>query len=272
MSYGLVRGEGIVDLGSGAKSPAGSLKGLLRQGLTDFDPDAWERARVLPLKELQLAPVIPDPDRILCVGLNYETHRIETGRAKSDYPAIFTRFPSSQVGHGQGIVLPRVSRMLDYEGELAVVIGTAGRYIPAGEALDHVAGFSCYNDASVRDWQRHTHQFTPGKNFPRTGAFGPWLVTRDEVGELGDRTIETLLNGKRMQYASLSQMIFKVPEIIAYVSSFTPLAPGDVIATGTPGGVGFKREPPVWMKVGDRVEVDIEGIGRLENTIVGEAA
>lgn len=216
-------------------------------------------------------PVIPDPAKILCVGLNYENHRKETGRAVVSNPTIFTRFADSQTGHCRDIVLPPESHQLDYEGELAVIIGRGGRRIPAADALDHVAGYACYNDGSVRDWQAHTIQFTPGKNWPETGSFGPWMVTPDEFGPLGPQRLLTRLNGQVMQEAALSDMIFSVPQLIEYVSTFTPLSPGDVIVSGTPGGVGVKRDPPVFMKEGDRVEVEIDGLGVLVNTITRRA-
>ncbi len=160
---------------------------------------------------------------------------------------------------------PRISTNVDYECELAVIIGKGGRYIDADAALDHVAGYTCFNDISIRDWQRHTSQFIPGKNFPRTGALGPWMVTKDEIPDPHNLAIKTRLNGKVLQDANTSQLIFRIPELIAYISSFTTIAPGDIIATGTPAGVGFARNPPIFMKAGDVVEVDIEGIGVLRN-------
>ena len=221
----------------------------------------------IPLVEIDWLPPIPQPGKILCVGLNYEDHRRETGRAVSGHPTIFTRFADSQTAHEAPMLLPTNSDMLDYEAELAVVIGRGGRFIAATDALPHVAGFSCYNDGSVRDWQRHTSQFTPGKNFPGTGSFGPWLVTPEEFGPIGGQTITCRLNGEIMQQAKLDQMIFPVEELIAYCSAFTPLSPGDVIVSGTPGGVGAARKPPLFMKEGDRVEVEIDGIGRLGNRV-----
>jgi 2-keto-4-pentenoate hydratase/2-oxohepta-3-ene-1,7-dioic acid hydratase in catechol pathway len=170
----------------------------------------------------------------------------------------------------RNILLPRVSRNLDFEGELAIVVGKPGRYIERKDAFDHIAGFSCYNDGSIRDWQSHTHQFTPGKNFPQTGAFGPWMMTPDELGELGELRICTRLNGEVVQDAQLGQMIFDIPTILEYCSSFTRLESGDVIATGTPGGVGVKRTPPLWMKAGDTVEVEIQRLGVLLNVIADE--
>jgi len=175
------------------------------------------------------------------------------------------------VGHKRAIIRPRVSDKLDYEGELAVIIGRDGRHIAEADAFAHVAGYSCFNEGSVRDWQRHALQFTPGKNFPATGGFGPWLVTTDDIADLRAATITTRLNDVVMQNATLGDMIFSVPQLIAYISTFTPLAPGDVICTGTPGGVGAKRNPPVFMKPGDVVEVEIAGIGTLINTIADEA-
>ena len=221
----------------------------------------------LALDAIRFRPLIPNPGKILCVGHNYEMHRLETGRAAVGHPTIFVRFPDSQVAHGADIVQPPESDRLDYEGELAVVIGKPGRRIPASAALAHVAGYSCYNDASVRDWQAHTIQFTPGKTWPETGAFGPWLVTPDEFGPLGPQRLQTRLNGAVMQEAQLSDMIFPVATLIEYISTFTPLAPGDVIVSGTPGGVGNKRDPQVFMKPGDRVEIEIDRIGILSNGI-----
>lgn len=212
-------------------------------------------------------PVIPRPTKIICVGLNYENHRRETGRSVVGHPTLFTRFADSQTGHLREIVLPPESDQLDFEGELAVVIGTGGRRIPEERALDHVAGYACYNDASIRDWQAHTIQFTPGKNWPETGSFGPWMVTPDETGPIGPQRIQTRLNGAVMQNAKLSDMIFPVPRLIAYISTFTFLSPGDVIVSGTPGGVGVKRNPPIFMKEHDLVEVEIDGVGTLANTI-----
>jgi 2-keto-4-pentenoate hydratase/2-oxohepta-3-ene-1,7-dioic acid hydratase in catechol pathway len=243
------------------------------------DPAGLDRLRAsvtvsstrLALADVELLPPVVDPAKVICIGINYETHRNETGRSASAYPAVFLRFPDTHTGHGAPIVRPRASMALDYEGELAVIIGRPGRAIAQADALDHVAGYACYNDASIRDWQRHTHQFTPGKNFPQTGAFGPWLVTADEIGDPMNLRLVTRLNGTVVQEAMTADMIFSIAEIIAYVSTFTPLGPGDVIATGTPGGVGFKREPPLWMRPGDVVEVQIDGVGTLRNVIVDEA-
>jgi 2-keto-4-pentenoate hydratase/2-oxohepta-3-ene-1,7-dioic acid hydratase in catechol pathway len=219
------------------------------------------------LADVAFAPTIPDPDKIICVGLNYKSHIAEVGREPPAYPMIFTRFANSQVGHDQPMLRPRVSDNFDFEGELAVIIGKRGRSISRSQALDHVAGYSCYNDGSVRDWQRHTSQFTPGKNFAQTGGFGPWMVTADEMGEIGRQRLETRLNGEVMQKTTLDDLLFDVPAIIEYCSTFTELVPGDVLVTGTTGGVGVARKPQLWMKPGDVVEVEIDGIGTLRNTI-----
>ena len=194
----------------------------------------------------------------------------ETKRPDSKYPTIFTRFADSQIGHNGIIYKPRVSDALDYEGEMAVIIGKGGREITKKAAMGHVAGYACYNDATVRDWQRHTSQFTPGKNYPSTGGFGPFMVTTDEVGDYKKLKIQTRLNGNVMQDAKLSQLIFPIPELINYISSFSPLSPGDVIVSGTPGGVGDRREPPVYMKDGDLIEIEITKLGVLKNRVVAE--
>jgi 2-keto-4-pentenoate hydratase/2-oxohepta-3-ene-1,7-dioic acid hydratase in catechol pathway len=246
------------------------LRAAIAASAWDAVRAACARAPRHGIADVVFLPVIPNPDKILCVGLNYESHRRETGRAEVGHPTIFLRLNNSQIGHQQPILRPRVSSHLDYEGELAVIIGRRGRHIARADALAHVAGYACYNDASLRDWQRHTHQFTPGKNFPATGAFGPWMVTAAEIADVEKLHLTTRLNGIAMQEAGLDQLIFSIPHIIEYCSAFTTLEPGDVIATGTPGGVGFKREPPLFMRPGDSIEVDIPGVGRLVNPIADE--
>jgi len=214
--------------------------------------------------------VITDPGKIICIGHNYEEHRMETQRDKTENPTVFLRVAASQTGHLQPIVLPPESSQLDYEAEIAIVIGKGGRRITEADAWTHIAGYSAYNDGSVRDWQRHTAQFTPGKNFDRTGAFGPWLVTRGEIEDGEELLVESRLNGKVMQHATTALMIFPIPRLIAYCSTFTTLEAGDVIVTGTPGGVGARRTPPVWMKAGDKVEIEVGKVGVLVNTIAAE--
>ena len=251
-----------------------TLRGLLEHGPEAFDRlrrAARRPERDFILEDVELLPVIPDPPSIWCVGVNYDAHRQETGRSPSEYPTMFLRIAASQVGHRQAIVAPRVSEELDYEGELAVIIGKSGRHIPEEEAMSYVAGYACYMDGSVRDWQRHTSQFGPGKNFYRTGAFGPWMVTPDELTDPYAQTLVTRVSGEELQRTAISDMTFKIERLIHYLSTIYPLSPGDVISTGTPGGVGAKRTPPRFLKPGDVVEVDISGVGVLENDVVGES-
>ena len=272
-SWGALAGEGIVDLGAALGTRYPDLLSVLAAGALAEAEAALARADPsLGAEEVEFLPVLPNPGKIFCIGLNYEMHRRETGRDRTAYPTVFTRFADTQVGHRGNLVLPRVSNQLDFEGELAVIIGTAGRHVAKDAAMAHVAGYSCYNDASVRDFQQHATQFTPGKNFPGTGGFGPSLVTPDEVGNVHALSIQTRLNGEVMQSADTSQLIFDIPALIAYLSTFTELGPGDVIATGTPGGVGFKRDPQVYMKPGDEIAVTIERVGTLVNHVVAEAA
>lgn len=267
-SWGRVEGDEIIDLGAAAQAPATLIAALEQGGLEAFAKTDGPR---LSREAIRLLPVVTAPRKILCVGHNYEEHRQETGRAKTAYPSIFTRFADTLTGADDPIVLPTVSENLDFEAELAVVIGKGGRHIPQDEAMAHVAGYTCFNDASIRDWQWHSQQFIPGKNFPGTGPLGPELVTPDEIADLAEVRVQSLLNGTVMQDSTVDHMIFPIAEIIAYVSAFTPLSPGDVIATGTPGGVGAKRQPPVWMKAGDEIEIRISGIGSLTSRIVAEA-
>lgn len=268
-SYGVLVPESdgeVFDLGALADAPA-TLKDALNEGATDALVARADASPRLALDALKLLPVIPKPDKILCVGLNYRSHQEEMGRGGEGFPTIFTRFASSQVGHGQPLLRPLESETLDFEGEIAVVIGRSGRRIPTGNALEHLFGVSIYNDGSVREYQRQTSQFTPGKNFPSTGAFGPWLVTLDEIPNLDALTLTTRLNGEEMQRADSSQMVHGFAEIIEYCSRFTELVPGDVLVTGTPGGVGAARKPPVFMDAGDFVEVEVSGIGTLSNPV-----
>jgi 2-keto-4-pentenoate hydratase/2-oxohepta-3-ene-1,7-dioic acid hydratase in catechol pathway len=269
-SWGLIDGAEAVDLGAALRGRFPDLKSAIAAGALTEVAAASAKAARHPLKNITWLPVIPNPDKILCIGLNYETHRKETGRSEVENPTVFGRFANSQTGHLANIIRPRVSKDLDFEGELALIIGKPGRYISRASAWDHIAGYACYNEGSVRDFQRHTHQFTPGKNFPDTGAFGPWMVTPDEAGDLAPLRLQTRLNGQVVQDATISQMIFGIPQQIEYCSSFTRLEPGDVIVTGTPGGVGSRRTPPLWMKPGDVVEVEIDRIGLLRNGVADE--
>lgn len=263
--WGLVKGDLVIPAAS-AEYP--TLRSAIAGGKLEELGRALDTQRGgIALGEVKFLPVITDPGKIMCIGLNYEEHRLETGRDKTEKPTVFMRIADAQIGHLQPILVPIESHELDYEGEIAVVIGKQGRRIAAADSWSHIAGYSCYNDASVRDWQRHTTQFTPGKNFVATGGFGPWLVTRDEIGDGEELALTTRLNGQVMQHATTAMMIFSIPELIAYVSTYTILRPGDVIVTGTPGGVGMKRKPPVWMKDGDTVEVEVAKLGVLRNPI-----
>jgi 2-keto-4-pentenoate hydratase/2-oxohepta-3-ene-1,7-dioic acid hydratase in catechol pathway len=270
-SYGVFQEGYVIDLGPLHPQYGSTIKECLqRGGLRELTSEDLGKLPKTLLSDVVFEPVIPNPSKILCIGINYASHVKETGRELPKYPMIFTRFADSQVAHGASLVRPKVSSKLDFEGELAVVIGRPARHVSAKDALDHVAGYSCFNDGSIRDWQRHTIQFIPGKNFPRTGGFGPWLVTADEIPDPAAVHLTTRLNGTVMQDTDTSDMIFDVPKLIEYCSAFTPLSPGDVIVSGTTGGVGAFREPPLWMKPGDTVEVEISRIGTLRNGIVDE--
>lgn len=278
-SYGIVSGQGdnlrVLDLQPILGDRAPDLRSLIAQNMTGAAADALKaNPATLNFADLELLPVIPNPDKILCVGLNYKDHLAETGRASTEMPAIFLRVPSSQVAHGQPILRPPESHRLDYECEIAVVIGPvagqSGRRIQEADAWAHVAGYSCYNDGSIRDWQNHTTQWTAGKNYWRTGGFGPWMVTADEIKPGQQLTVSTRLNGVELQKSHTGLMIHSIPKLIAYISSFTPLLPGDVIVTGTPGGVGNKREPQLFMKAGDVVEIEVDAVGVLRNSVRDE--
>lgn len=268
--FGAIRDEGIVDLGR--RTGFSGLKALIAADAIDAARTiAAESAPDMALAQVRLLPPVPDPGKIVCVGLNYHDHVVETGRTLTEYPTLFTRFSTTLVGHGEALVKPKVSEKFDYEGELALVIGKGGRHIAAEAAFDHIVGYAPFNDGSVRDWQGHTTQFTPGKNFDRTGGFGPALVTADAVGDITAQTLTTRFNGEVVQQAPISLLITPIPQLIAYISTFLTLEPGDVIVTGTPGGVGAKRNPPLFMKPGDTVEVEVSGVGLLRNSVVAES-
>lgn len=268
-TYGAVVGEAVVEIPPLRPGLPATLKGALRLGVEAIAEalagaaDAGGPA----FDDLDLLPVVPDPGKVICAGVNYADHRSETGRQQADYPTLFVRFADSQVGHEHPVAVPDVSTALDYEGELAVVIGEPAYKVPAGEALTHVAGYACFDDFTVRDFQRHSSQFTPGKNFIGVGSFGPWLVTADEIADVEALHLETRVNGETRQSAQVSDMIFSIPELIAYVTTFTRLDTGDVVVTGTPGGVGFFRDPPLLLRSGDVVEVEIDHVGLLRTPI-----
>lgn len=262
-SFGRLDGQTVHDLGA-AGGPA-FLKDVIDQDLA-----ALPATGTFALADVRLLPVVPNPTKILCVGLNYATHVAETGREQKEFPAIFTRWADTLIADGEALVRPRETERFDYEGELAVVIGKGGRRIARADAMAHVAGFSIFNDGSARDWQRHNIQFTPGKNYPATGAFGPALVLADEIDDLASQRVQTRLNGELVQDQPISDMIWDIPFVIEYCSTFTPLEPGDVIVTGTPGGVGDKRKPPLYMKAGDVCAVSVGVIGTLTNPVIDE--
>ena len=267
-TYGAVSAEGVMDLGGrlGAKFP--DLKALLEgNGVAEAQSISREGGIDAKQADITFLPVVPNPGKIFCIGLNYEEHRLETQREKTNYPTVFLRLAESLTGHDRPLLCPRESNDFDYEGEIALVIGKPGRRIQVADAWQHIAGYACFNEGSVRDWQKHTSQFTPGKNFVETGAFGPWMVTADEIPPGTILSLTTRLNGQVMQKATTDMLIFGFPRLIAYCSTFVSLAAGDVIVTGTPGGVGARRTPPVFMKAGDVVEVDVDRIGVLRNVV-----
>lgn len=225
----------------------------------------------LSIDDVQLLPLISDTPVIWCVGVNYKEHQDETGRGAQEEPMFFIRTNHGLIGAYDPIIRPNISDMLDFEGELAVIIGKGGRHISKEKAHEHIAGYSIFNDGTIRDWQRHTIQFCPGKNFEGTGPFGPWLMTPDEFGDPYAQELTTRLNGESVQYTSIADMDHKIDKQIEYLSTVHTLRPGDVISTGTPGGVGSRREPPLWMKPGDTVSVEITGLGIIENKIEQES-
>ncbi len=271
--FGVAIGDGIVDAGKRLAGNPRTLRDALVAGAL---PELRRLATEKPdfaLSDVAFAPVIDDPAaKLLCVGVNYMPHIKEMGRDRPSHPVLFVRFHDSIVGHGQPLLLPSASVQFDYEGELAVVIGKRARRVRKEQALDYVAGYTCFNDGSVRDFQRHSQQFTPGKNFHHSGSFGPWLVTSDELPAPHELTLTTRLNGQIVQNESVGELCFDIPQLIEYCSTWSELQPGDVIVTGTPGGVGAGRTPPLWMKNGDNVEVEISGIGVLRNKVVAETA
>ncbi len=269
-SFGLVREGGIVDAGRRLGEQFPDLKAVLHAGALDELHALENTAPDVGMGDVIHQPVIPNAEKILCVGINYMGHIKETGREPPEYPVMFTRFADTFVGHDQAIVRPAVSTDLDYEGELAIVIGKPAWRVKREDALEHVAGYTCCNEGSIRDFQFHTMQFTAGKNFYRSGSLGPWLLTADEQPDPGQFHLQTRINGEVLQDAPVSDLCFGIPELIEYCSTWTPLAPGDIIVTGTPGGVGRVRKPPIWMKPGDVVEIEITGVGILRNTIADE--
>ena len=269
--FGVINEGKILDL-TGKILGAKTLKQLIssKGGIAAAKKYALNNQGNINLDKIEFLPVIPDPGKIICVGLNYSEHVEETGKKIEKNPVIFFRVPESQTAHNKPIQKPKVSNNLDYECELAIVIGKSGKHITPENAMKHVVGYSCYNECTVRDWQQHTSQFGMGKNFEKTGSFGPHIVLAETIPDYKKLSIRTRLNGKVMQDAKLSQLIFDIPILISYISKAISWRAGDVLVTGTPGGVGFKRKPPVFMKEGDKVEVEIESVGLLSNVIKNE--
>lgn len=266
IGYGAVEGDEILRLDTCPDSPPGLRAWLAAASSDDTTSKGGER---LLLRDVRLLPPVPDPGKIFCIATNFHEPARE-GKLDPEYPLLFTRFADSLVGHDAPLVKPAETERFDFEGEVAVVIGKPGRRIPRESAMAHVAGYACFNDGSVRDWQKHSTQFTPGKNFQRSGAFGPWLVTCDEVPDPAVLSLETRVNGVAKQAISLDRFIFDIPWLISYISTFSPLGSGDVIVTGTPSGFGSTRQPPEFLHDGDVVEVEVAGLGTLRNRVVVE--
>ena len=266
--FGVVIGDGVLTLNQRLGHRYATLRDALAGGaLAEIGQAAEAGKPDHRLSEIGWLPVIPNPEKILCAGINYRSHAAETGREVPKQPSMFIRLATTLTGHEAEMIRPSVSQSFDFEGELAVVIGRGGRHIPVARALEHVAGYTCFVDGSVRDYQKIS--VTSGKNFPATGPLGPWIVTADEITDPSRLTLVTRLNGQEVQKSSTDLLIHSVPQI-AFCSDFTPLAPGDVIATGTPDGVGHRRNPPLWMQPGDVLEVEISGIGTLRVRVVEE--
>jgi 2-keto-4-pentenoate hydratase/2-oxohepta-3-ene-1,7-dioic acid hydratase in catechol pathway len=270
-SWGLLEGETIINLGALPAVENETLGESLRREVVGQAIAHRAEAPTILRSSVELLPPVTDAGKIICVGLNYADHVAEMNRPTPEFPVVFTRFNDSLVGDGEALVAPTNSTQFDYEGELAVVIGAYTRHATPEEAAKSIFGYSVFNDGSIRDYQRHTHQFSPGKNFPKSGSFGPNIVTPDEINDLGTRRIKTKVNDVLVQNSTLDQLIFSVPQLISYCSEWTTLAPGDVIVTGTPGGVGDGRKPQLWLFPGDIVEVEVEGIGRLVNPVIEES-
>jgi 2-keto-4-pentenoate hydratase/2-oxohepta-3-ene-1,7-dioic acid hydratase in catechol pathway len=267
-AFGVVVDDGVVTM-TGRLGRIETLRDALDADALGQVRDAAKGARPdHKLADIRFLPVVTEPRKILCAGINYRSHAAETGRDLPKQPSMFIRFTDTLVGHDGEMVRPKRSDNFDFEGEFTAVIGKGGRDIPEGRALEHIAGYTCFVDGSVRDYQKFS--VTSGKNWPATGPLGPWMVTADEIPDPTALTLTTRLNGQQMQHAGTGEMIYSMPQIVAFCSQFTQLHPGDIIATGTPEGVGHRRKPPLWMKPGDVLEVEISRIGVLRTRIVDE--
>jgi 2-keto-4-pentenoate hydratase/2-oxohepta-3-ene-1,7-dioic acid hydratase in catechol pathway len=265
----VVAGDGVINMNERFGGHATSLREAIAGGLIPQIREAAAHGQAdRKLSEVKLLPVIPNPEKIMCVGINYKSHAAEHGADVPKMPNIFVRFNNTLVAPGGNMIRPKVSTSFDFEGKLALVIGKAGRHVKAADALSYIAGYTCFCDATVRDFTKYS--LAASKNFVGSGPLGPWMVTADEIPDPTKLTLITRLNGQEMQKSGTDMLIHDIPKIIEFCSMFTPLTPGDIIATGTPDGIGAKRNPPVWMKAGDVLEVDISGVGVLRNTIADE--
>jgi 2-keto-4-pentenoate hydratase/2-oxohepta-3-ene-1,7-dioic acid hydratase in catechol pathway len=255
------------DLGPTGLNLARTLRSAVEQGIFGELPASFRTAPTYAESDIEFLPAITDPGKIICIGVNYRSHQEESGKTEQKAPTVFTRFADSQMGHLQAAQMPATTTRFDYEGEMALVIGKEAFHVSEDEAFGCVAGYAAYNDLSVRDWQLAASQWIPGKNFPGTGGFGPYLVPAADLGDVNELTLETRVNGETRQKASVSDLYFTIPQLIAYVTGFTRLSPGDVIVTGTPGGVGLFMQPSGLLSEGDVVEVEITGLGTLRNTV-----
>ncbi|OIH83211.1 5-carboxymethyl-2-hydroxymuconate isomerase [Arthrobacter sp. UCD-GKA] len=269
-TWGIITEGTAYDLGPTGLSLADGLREAVVKGIFGAVGEQYLNAPSRPEAELEFLPTLTDPGKIICVGVNYRSHQEESGKTEQKAPTIFTRFADSQMGHLQPALKPASTEQYDYEGEMALVIGKEAYRVSEDDAWDHIAGYAAYNDFSVRDWQRAASQWTPGKNFPGTGAFGPYLVPAQVLGDVTKLTLQTRVNGEVRQKASVADLYFTIPQLIAYITGFTRLSPGDVIVTGTPGGVGLFT-PEGLLSAGDVVEVEITGLGILRNTVVDAA-
>ncbi|MGO4806422.1 fumarylacetoacetate hydrolase family protein [Arthrobacter sp. 2MCAF15] len=266
-TWGIIADGQAYDLGPSGTNLARTLRAAVEQGIFGTVGEEFRSAPSRAESDIKFLPAVTDPGKIICIGVNYRSHQEESGKTEQKAPTVFTRFADSQMGHLQPAQMPATTTKFDYEGEMALVIGKEAFHVAEEDAFDYVAGYAAYNDLSVRDWQLAASQWIPGKNFPGTGGFGPYLVPAAELGDVNGLTLETRVNGDIRQKASVADLYFTIPQLIAYVTGFTKLSPGDVIVTGTPGGVGLFMEPSGLLSEGDVVEVEITGLGTLKNAV-----